>query len=502
MLLIKNVRWLGLGLVLLLTGCGTLKNILSTGAAPPNLVLSEDEINFAKALAHYNQALVYENEQGKDYAKALEHFTAAIELDPARQQLYAQVAMLHLHQKHPQEAIKVLKQACKNNPRRVQSWVDLAVIYELIEDFDNAIEQYTHAIKLAPGTTPLYIELARIYFRQGMDSEALKVVKKGLRKADHPDVILTFSYNCGVKYIAAKQISNAISCFKIITDYDPSKTLQFSELLGELYAGLGNKEEAVRYFTLATESDPPKPNPFLKLAALHIKTDPAKALETLNHAARIFPDNPTIFFSLGFLYCHEEQFDNAIREFQRSEEAAEKSEEEKLNATFYLNYGAAYERSGQIEKAEEIFEKCLKLYPQTHEVLNYLAYMWAENGVKLEKGLEYIIKALELDPNNGAYIDTLGWIYYKCGKYTKALEQIQKANELIKNDPTIIDHLGDIFNDLEEKEKAISYWKQSFLLDPENETVAEKLKNHDVNLDQLRKEAGKDKSIEQEETKD
>lgn len=419
-------------------------------------MLTDDETDFGRALAHYCRALILEEELGRTSAESLEHFITAAELDPGQPQLHAKAA----------------------------------IAYQATGQNDKAIEEFKKAIKLSPGTTPLYLELATTYFLLDRDSEALKILRKGLRKADRPGVILVFCYNCGVRYIITKQIARAIPCFEIIARNDPSKTQQFYELLGELYAQLGYEEEYIRHFILATKSDPPNPNPFLKLAALYMKTDPAKAIETLNQAASIMPNDPVIFFFLGLVYTDQKQFDKAILEFQKTEKAVEESDkEEKLNADFYLHYGAAYEQSGQIEKAEEVFEKGLKLYPQAHQVLNYLAYMWAEKGIKLEKGLEYITQALELEPDNAAYIDTLGWICYKSKKYKEALEQIRKANDLIKNDPTMIDHLGDIFEALNDREKAILHWKQSFLLDPENKAVATKLETHGVNLDQLRKEA-------------
>ena len=128
------------------------------------------------------------------------------------------------------------------------------------------------------------------------------------------------------------------------------------------------------------------------------------------------------------------------------------------------------------------------MYPDSHEVLNYLAYMWAERGENLDEGLLYVNKAISLSPNNGAYMDTLGWIYFKQKKLEQALEQIKKANELTKNDATIIEHLGDIYFALNEKERAISLWKQSFVINQSGKSVSVKLEQNGITPGTILKE--------------
>ena len=160
-----------------------------------------------------------------------------------------------------------------------------------------------------------------------------------------------------------------------------------------------------------------------------------------------------------------------------------------LDASFYFWYAAACEREGQFEKAEQLFMKCLDIDPQHAEAYNYLAYMWAEKGVKLDQALDYIRRALKLNPKSGAFIDTLGWIYYMNGQYKEALEQINYAAEIIPDDPTIVDHLGDVLYKLGGEKQALPHWERSFVLDPENAKVAEKLFQHGADLDALRKQA-------------
>ena len=103
--------------------------------------------------------------------------------------------------------------------------------------------------------------------------------------------------------------------------------------------------------------------------------------------------------------------------------------------------------------------------------------MWAEDGENLDEAIELIKKALEIEPDNGAYIDSLGWAFYKKGMVDEALVQIEKAANLLKDDPVVRDHLGDIYSKKGLIEKALKEWERSLEIDPKQEKVREKIKS-------------------------
>ena len=152
---------------------------------------------------------------------------------------------------------------------------------------------------------------------------------------------------------------------------------------------------------------------------------------------------------------------------------------------FYLRYGATCDQAGLISKATEVFERCLQHYPDDHQVLNYLAYMWAEHGMNLDKAMVYVDRALVYDPRSPAYLDTRGWIHFKNGNYRAALEDITLACSLLPNDATITDHLGDTWRALGNLNKALAYWKDSYRVDSGNSVVAEKLQANGINLGEI-----------------
>ena len=160
---------------------------------------------------------------------------------------------------------------------------------------------------------------------------------------------------------------------------------------------------------------------------------------------------------------------------------------------FYYWYGAAHERLGDTAQAEAKMARCVELHPDTHEALNYLAYTWAEKGIHLDKALEYSVKALQFEPQDGAYIDTLGWIYYRSGRFAEALQELRKAQKLMPDDPTVAEHLGDALHQMNQPAAAVVFWKRSFRAGPQNAVLAEKLRQAGVDVEALRREvlAGK-----------
>ena len=103
--------------------------------------------------------------------------------------------------------------------------------------------------------------------------------------------------------------------------------------------------------------------------------------------------------------------------------------------------------------------------------------MFAEKGINLEEAVQLIEKALELEPKNGYYIDSLGWVFYQQGRYPEALRELRRAVESAKDDPVIFEHLGDasLRNGLDQE--ALRAYEKSNQLDPKSESVRRKLED-------------------------
>ena len=148
-----------------------------------------------------------------------------------------------------------------------------------------------------------------------------------------------------------------------------------------------------------------------------------------------------------------------------------------LNSPFYFWYAAACERTSNFDRAAPLFLKCIALNPDNAEARNYLSYMWAERGEHLDEALAQIRKALENDPDNPAYRDTLGWIHFMRGDTEKALVETHKAVKQVDDDPTINDHMGDILAKLGRSSEAAGFWKKAFLCGNDTKELPAKLRS-------------------------
>ncbi len=143
--------------------------------------------------------------------------------------------------------------------------------------------------------------------------------------------------------------------------------------------------------------------------------------------------------------------------------------------------GQAHERLGRHDEAARAFEKVLALEPQHAPALNYLGYMWADLGINLERAVELIRQAVAQQPDNGAYVDSLGWAQFRLGELETARDTLERAVELVGSDATVLEHLGDVYVALGELDRAREMYQQALEInDDENvETVREKLSRID-----------------------
>lgn len=135
--------------------------------------------------------------------------------------------------------------------------------------------------------------------------------------------------------------------------------------------------------------------------------------------------------------------------------------------TVLFQLGSAYERAGRTADAEKIFLGILERKPNDASTLNYLGYMWADRGENLPRAEEMIARAVKQEPRNAAYIDSLGWVYYRLGKLELAQKYLVDASDLMPWDPTIQEHLGDVYVKRGELEKAAERYRAALKLDPE-----------------------------------
>ena len=135
------------------------------------------------------------------------------------------------------------------------------------------------------------------------------------------------------------------------------------------------------------------------------------------------------------------------------------SKDDKVNISFMR--GAMYEKLKKFDKAEAEFRKVLNNDPENTSALNYLGYMLADRNERVQEAYEMIKKAVDKEPNNGAYLDSLGWVYFRLDKLTEAENYLKQALEQTKRDPAVHDHLAEVYAKQGKTKDAIIHWEIS-----------------------------------------
>lgn len=238
--------------------------------------------------------------------------------------------------------------------------------------------------------------------------------------------------------------------------------------LGELYGNLEQYDKAISVIDTVRDNSPfwinARVRKALYLNALQ-KSDEAVAL-----LAGVLEKNPkeeTLLQTLASIESARKKYDAAIPYYDRAIDLIG-TLEKKHWGLFYAR-GIAHERTKQWAKAESDFKKALELDPEQGAVLNYLGYSWLDQNMNIPEAFDLIKKAVKLKPNDGYIIDSLGWGYYIQKDYEQAVKHLDKAVELRPEDPTLNDHLGDVYWRLGRKLEAKFQWNQALTLNPEPE---------------------------------
>lgn len=159
-----------------------------------------------------------------------------------------------------------------------------------------------------------------------------------------------------------------------------------------------------------------------------------------------------------------------LEEFGRAADVARQGlERDKEDPELLFRLAASLERDKKVGESEAAFERLLKVRADHAPGMNYLGYMWADRGENLPRALELIRKAVDLEPSNGAYLDSLGWVYFRLNKLDKAEENLVAASTLNPDDATVEEHLGDLWEKKGDLGKARESWKRALTLKPEPE---------------------------------
>ena len=448
-------------------------------------------------------ALGYTYEQEKDYKKAIEAYRHAIELDRDNLDAIRGLAQNLMNDGQTDAALEQYKIIADANPEDAQTYLRMAEIYRKNGKFDQALDSLKRAESMVQDSIEVPYQIAAVYQAQGRFDEAAQTLKQLLDKTEKPDGSYTqgertnravFLERLGTIYRDMGSNQLALDTFRKMLPLGDDNAVRGYQQIIDTYRDANQWPQAT---AAAKEAVQKLPNDRgLKMVLASQLADMGQSEEGLKEVKSLIQgngDDREVYIALAQMYSRLKRWNEAEEAINKADQLSSKPED-KQYATFIR--GSIYERQKKYDLAEEAFKKILSGDPQNAMTLNYMGYMLADRGVRLDEALNYIKKAVELEPANGAYLDSLGWAYYKLGKYDLAEENLSKAVQHTPNDPTVQDHLGDVYQKTGRLRQAAAHWERA--LSEWNKTVPAQVEPDEVAKVQKKLESAKIKLAKEE----
>ena len=411
-------------------------------------------------------------EQRKDYKNAIDAYKHAIVLDRDNLDAIRGLAENLMNDGQFDAALEQYKVIVDSNPEDAQSYLQIAEIYRRQGKYDPALENLKKADALAPDSAGVPYNMAMIYEAQGRYDDAIKLLQDLLKKSEKNDAALSeadrnnraiFAEHLGRIYREQENYTSAVDAFrKMLPLGDESARSGYQEII-DTYREAKQWPQATAVAKEAVQKMPADRDLRMVLDAQLADTgEYDKAVSDVRAMLKGGPEDHDVYVRLAIIYTRAKRWSEAEQALAKAEQTASKPEDKA-----YVNFlrGDLYQRQKMYDQAEAAFRKVLDSTPPTDPqaaaTLNYLGYMNADRGVKLEESLSYIKQALTLEPNNGAYLDSLGWVYFKLGKYDLAEENLNKAAVHMGSDPTVQEHLGDLYQKTGRLKLAAAHWDRA-----------------------------------------
>ena len=424
----------------------------------------------------FYSALGYSYEQQKDYKNAIEAYRKAVELDHDNLDALRSLAQNLLNDNQTDKALEQYKAIVDADPNDAQSYLHIAEIYRRSGKFDEALDALKKAGASVPDSEEVPLDVAAVYQAQGRSDEAIQILQDLLKKTEKANGQYTagernnrsvFLERLGGIYRDTNKPAVAIANFREMLKLGPESASRGYQQLIDAYRDQKQWSLATSTAQEAVRELPQDRG--LKLILAGQLADTGQVDEGLAMARGLLKgtsDDREVYIALA-------QMNSRLKRWKDAEEALTKADtlstraEEKNYTTFLL--ASMYERQKKYDEAEDLFKRVVADDPTNAVALNYLGYMLADRGIRVEEALGYIKKAVQLDPQNGAYLDSLGWAYFKLGNYDLAEDNLRRASERISNDPTILDHLGELYQRTGRLKLAAAQWERA--MDEWNKTV-------------------------------
>src|SRR5438477_6969652 len=432
--------------------------------------------------------------------QAIDYANRAIALNPADVEAYQRLVEIEVAAGQEKKALEVLDRATKVRSNDPNFWMHLGKLYVAIlfksdsqpkpDELKRVNEIFKRAAEHAGDDPAILKDVADYYAASQQLKEAiplyLRVLELQPEDANAREKLAT-------GFILTNQRGKAVEMLEQIIKEHPEKYQPYdllAQVLDDEARSLlrtNRLEEAKAKFAKVAANyeqslliNPNHPSTYLHLAELLLGPlrDADRAVKLLTEARHRFPGAPEIVYYLAIAQREAKQSQQAVATFEEAlHEAQLDEDDEVINAKFYFNYGAAAEQAGLYDKAADLLRKSIALDPENSaEACNYLGYIWADHNMNLEEAEMMIRRALQSEPNNASYLDSLGWVEFRKGQFDRALDDLLRAAKTAeREDPVVFEHIGDTYLKLNRTREALEAWQKALSLDPKNKNLADKI---------------------------
>ncbi len=484
-----------------------------------------------KAIAHFMDGQLFMS-QG-NYSMAILEFQDALELDPMASTIIVSMAESYWKLGKARKSEELLFNALNLNPDDFEAREMLANQYIFQNKHDKAIEQYRVLAEISDEDPRYLIALAKLVLSQNNINESISLFIKAYEKDKSRIDILEEAANLSLR---SRQLDKARSLYKQLIDFDKNNAYYLSTYI-DLIVMSGDYINGIAALESLIDIEGETAERLSQLGILYYKMENiVKAKPLFIKLINMNHFDVTIMHFLSNIYLEESILDSAVIVANQiifhhpsdprgylDAALAELNNENPLGAIkilepvnkkffneFSIQYllGSSYQQLEEYDKATIVLRQSLKIYPESRgarhtlaiasdalnywnesdslyegliasdtndvQALNNYSYSLVERNIHLNKALEMAKKAIELEPDNAAYLDTIGWIYYKMDNIDKALSFIRKSVELDNNNAIVLEHLGDVLIAKNQIQEAIIYYLKALDIDKDNEILQQK----------------------------
>ena len=463
-------------------------------------------------------------------------YKKVVEIDSLNFQAYFQLAQIN-EAKKPIKALEYYNRLIELSGPEWNVLIKIAELNERIGNIDNTISTVERLLQLDPSNLRLQKLLIESYIKTNNNEKAILLANDALNM--FPDDLTLIEYKGNAKANQNKWEEAAVEYKKLIKSDLPfevkkriaggfvtetakdssiipiAKNLlleiekdtsdwQTNAFLGEIALAENNDSLAIKYSKNAANLAPWNsqlwsrfgvllfesqkydetisemkiainnfPDDFVINLILGLSLSQQKDIEgaarALEHAVRLNPNDLTALHAYGFTLNQQKRYDAALIYLDKALNLAPD------NIQIIGTMGMIYDSMKDYVMTDSLYQRALEIDSLDVLISNNYAYSLSERGVELDKALKMAEFAVEMQPKNSSYLDTIGWVHFKLGNFDKALKFIEQAIEEDNENATLYDHLADIYVKMNNKEKAIEFYKKALLLDSEIENVKEKL---------------------------